>query len=136
MKSYKVTTCEPYTDLREKTFTDKKKMLEYVKENEAVVVKLEEVTTKDVLDKYVNPDHKDRYQVDVNVCYDDSDYCSCLDNQWNYVVFALNKKEAERLALKEAQDRLNRDNDYHKYLEVVGCRKVEFDNTGEYPRWK
>lgn len=80
---------------------------------------------KNVLDKYVNLDNKQRYQVDVNVCYDDSDYCSCLDDQWNYVVFALNKKEAERLALKEAQNRLNRDNDYHKYLEVVGCRKVE-----------
>lgn len=46
MKSYKVTTCEPYTDLREKTFTDKKKMLEYLKEHEAEVVKLEEVATK------------------------------------------------------------------------------------------
>lgn len=134
MKQYKITLVKREF-IEEKLFNTKKEMEKFVKENEAYIIKLEEIITKDILTQYVNTSNKNRYSVNINLLYDDSDYCSQVDDQWNYIILANNKSEAEEIALEQASKRLEDQYDY-KYLEIAYTTKVEYDETREYNKWK
>ena len=134
MKQYKITLVKREF-IEEKLFNTKKEMEKFVKENEAYIIKLEEIITKDILTQYVNTSNKNRYRVNINLLYDDSDYCSQVDDQWNYIVLANNKAEAEEIALEQASKRLE-DQYGYKYLEIAYTTKVEYDETREYNKWK
>lgn len=134
MKQYKITLVKREF-IEEKLFNTKKEMEKFVKENEAYIIKLEEIITKDILTQYVNTSNKNRYSVNINLLYDDSDYCSQVDDQWNYIVLANNKSEAEEIALEQASKRLE-DQYGYKYLEIAYITKVEYDETREYNKWK
>lgn len=134
MKQYKITLVKREF-IEEKLFNTKKEMEKFVKENEAYIIKLEEIITKDILTQYVNTSNKNRYSVNINLLYDDSDYCSQVDDQWNYIVLANNESEAEEIALEQASKRLEDQYDY-KYLEIAYTTKVEYDETREYNKWK
>lgn len=134
MKQYKITLVKREF-IEEKLFNTKKEMEKFVKENEAYIIKLEEIMTKDILTQYVNTSNKNRYSVNINLLYDDSDYCSQVDDQWNYIVLANNESEAEEIALEQASKRLE-DQYGYKYLEIAYTTKVEYDETREYNKWK
>ncbi len=134
MKQYKITLVKREF-IEEKLFNTKKEMEKFVKENEAYIIKLEEIITKDILTQYVNTSNKNRYSVNINLLYDDSDYCSQVDDQWNYIVLANNESEAEEIALEQASKRLEDQYDY-EYLEIAYTTKVEYDETREYNKWK
>ncbi len=134
MKQYKITLVKREF-IEEKLFNTKKEMEKFVKENEAYIIKLEEIITKDILTQYVNTSNKNRYSVNINLLYDDSDYCSQVDDQWNYIVLANNKSEAGEIALEQASKRLEDQYDY-KYLEIAYTTKAEYDETREYNKWK
>ena len=134
MKQYKITLVKREF-IEEKLFNTKKEMEKFVKENEAYIIKLEEIITKDILTQYVNTSNKNRYRVNINLLYDDSDYCSQVDDQWNYIVLANNESEAEEIALEQASKRLE-DQYGYKYLEIAYTTKVEYDETREYNKWK
>lgn len=134
MKQYKITLVKREF-IEEKLFNTKKEMEKFVKENEAYIIKLEEIITKDILTQYVNTSNKNRYSVNINLLYDDSDYCSQVDDQWNYIVLANNESEAEEIALEQASKRLE-DQYGYKYLEIAYTTKVEYDETREYNKWK
>lgn len=134
MKQYKITLVKREF-IEEKLFNTKKEMEKFVKENEAYIIKLEEIITKDILTQYVNTSNKNRYSVNINLLYDDSDYCSQVDDQWNYIILANNESEAEEIALEQASKRLEDQYDY-KYLEIAYTTKVEYDETREYNKWK
>ena len=134
MKQYKITLVKREF-IEEKLFNTKKEMEKFVKENEAYIIKLEEIITKDILTQYVNTSNKNRYSVNINLLYDDSDYCSQVDDQWNYIVLANNESEAGEIALEQASKRLE-DQYGYKYLEIAYITKVEYDETREYNKWK
>lgn len=136
-REWKVTLYRPYTSEEVvETFTEESLMNSYVKENEAYVVNIEEVVINNLTESLNLGSGKTRYQVNVNVMYDDSWYCSQVDDQWNYLVFASSKKEAEELAMKLAEVDLSKKND-GRYLELVDSTcNVVYDNSESYPTWK
>lgn len=130
MKQYTVVTKRPYSGYKnEQVFTKKKDMVQYVSECEALIVSVTETTTTNVTSKYVNMSNKKHYRVDVNLMGDDEDYCSYVDEQWNYLVLANNKKEAEALGMELANERLLTEN--NRYLELVNVVEVHYNEKTE-----